>query len=334
MTEDGEGRIRRRYVGKKMSLGDFAVQRLKKDPYLYYSQSIEKFVNASIGALVRAAVTPFLPFPDRLLSAQVWLGSPGVTTVTHIDLPHNLFVQLEGRKQFIVFPPEALGDLHLFPLPHPNHRRSQAPLPLPGEAIPGALTEKFPFLPSALSRAQITVLGAGDVLYLPPLAAHHVTNLDGGFGLSFFNNGVAVDGYASAKLANVVDAAVVHDEALEVRIDAAVRVVRTVVREFFGEVGSVIDRLWRERYRPLFGGLPPTGDVSLCRGVQGDSGVIDALEAQATEAAAGMKRELEVLGRDEHLRTQFLFEFIEMTLYNFHVHPEMFGEVMVRCFLQ
>ena len=60
-------------------------------------------------------------------TVNVWMGCKGVTTHTHYDMSHNLYVQLFGRKRFILFPPGAASALYLFPKSHPSHRSSQVP---------------------------------------------------------------------------------------------------------------------------------------------------------------------------------------------------------------
>ena len=46
--------------------------------------------------------------------SSIWIGSKGVTTRLHYDIPNNLFVQIKGRKTFYIYPPSL--NLKFYPL--------------------------------------------------------------------------------------------------------------------------------------------------------------------------------------------------------------------------
>lgn len=49
----------------------------------------------------------------------------GAATPAHYDLYHNMYLQLEGRKRFLLFPPAQWQQLYPYPLLHPGGRASQ-----------------------------------------------------------------------------------------------------------------------------------------------------------------------------------------------------------------
>ena len=131
-----------------------------------------------------------------MLEVNVWAGRPGGATPLHYDGVHNAYVQVAGRKHFVLFLPEAWPHLHLFPKIHPSSRQSQvgetlAPLPCGRSSGAGAspassnataarrTASRAASCPGvrlphkALALAQAVALEAGDLLYLPPYWFHH-----------------------------------------------------------------------------------------------------------------------------------------------------------------
>ena len=134
---------------------------------------------------------PMDPFPfyftnDTLKSTlTLWMGGPrGITTQSHYDEPHNMFVQLLGSKTFTLIPPCAMDGLYLYPDLHQRARKVQVPLnkistlqELIGFSFPlfqkyilgGRSTDSVdPYL------SHVTVR-PGDILYLPPFWMHRVS---------------------------------------------------------------------------------------------------------------------------------------------------------------
>jgi len=119
---------------------------------------------------------------DRDLSKDsailtVWIGGGGTTTHTHYDAFHNFFVQLYGRKRFLLFPPSAHSLLYLYPNAHPSYRQSQ----LNFDELD---IRKFPRFHN-VSALEI-LLEAGDVLYLPPYWFHRVIAEELSISVSFW----------------------------------------------------------------------------------------------------------------------------------------------------
>ena len=151
-----------------MSAADFVAGALSREQLLYCSHDL-----AAMGDAVAADVHPLSPYDLRSRSAQrekptrgiVWLGAGGTVTHAHYDASHNVFVQVVGRKHFALWPPTAHSALRLYPTRHTLHRQSSwASPPRADAAGPHALGEGV-------------VLEEGDILYLPPFYAHHVTAL-------------------------------------------------------------------------------------------------------------------------------------------------------------
>ncbi len=106
------------------------------------------------------------------------MGSSGVTTQLHYDTNYNFHVQIDGHKNFLLFPPETMQHVYLFPRIHPHFRRSQVNL----DAIDA---DRFPSFSSEKVRGTVQVtLESGDALYIPPFWGHHVTNVDGGVSVN------------------------------------------------------------------------------------------------------------------------------------------------------
>ena len=56
---------------------------------------------------------------------QLWASSAGSFTQAHYDVADNCFVQCDGRKHFLVWPPSSAEALRVFPDAHPRARKAQ-----------------------------------------------------------------------------------------------------------------------------------------------------------------------------------------------------------------
>jgi hypothetical protein len=101
--------------------------------------------------------------------SRLWLGGP-VKTQIHNDRDHNLACVIAGRRRFLLFPPEQVGNLYIGPPDRPP------PLSLVDPEAPDF--ERFPRFQSALAEARVAHLAPGDALLLPKYWWHHVTSLD------------------------------------------------------------------------------------------------------------------------------------------------------------
>lgn len=121
----------------------------------------------SLPEFIRCNPAPFLP-PQVL--PRLWVGG-AVRTQTHHDPEHNLACVIAGRRRFLLFPPEQVGNLYIGPIDKPF----PPPLSLVDPAAPDF--ERFPKFRQALDAARVAHLEAGDAIFMPKYWWHHVTSL-------------------------------------------------------------------------------------------------------------------------------------------------------------
>ncbi|BAY23189.1 transcription factor jumonji jmjC domain protein [Calothrix sp. NIES-2100] len=99
-------------------------------------------------------------------------------TYLHFDDVHNIFVQIRGRKKFILFPPS--NYLSFYP-------------PIRENGFSPAWSKVNPVVPDLKSYPEFpwqdkieVVLEAGEILYIPPLWWHHVTAVEENISLTFW----------------------------------------------------------------------------------------------------------------------------------------------------
>jgi hypothetical protein len=122
----------------------------------------------SLPEFLRSNPAPFLP-PQVL--PRLWVGG-AVRTQTHQDPEHNLACVVAGRRRFVLFPPEQVGNLYLGPIDKPF----PPPLSLVDPTAPDF--ERFPKFRLALQAARVAHLEAGDAIFMPKYWWHHVTSLE------------------------------------------------------------------------------------------------------------------------------------------------------------
>lgn len=110
-------------------------------------------------------------------NARLWVSRTGTTTPLHRDVAHNVFVQLAGRKRFLLYPPAAAPWLysHDFRSALPNY--SQVDPERPDH-------DRFPL--SRGVRPLALELGPGDAIYLPSRWWHHVRTLEPSLSVAFW----------------------------------------------------------------------------------------------------------------------------------------------------
>lgn len=110
--------------------------------------------------------------PSPLLPPQVgprlWVAG-AMRTQTHNDPDHNIACVVAGRRRFVLFPPDQVGNLYVGPLDKPP--------PLSLAQIEDPDFERFPRFREALDHAVEATLEAGDALFMPKYWWHHVTSL-------------------------------------------------------------------------------------------------------------------------------------------------------------
>ena len=125
---------------------------------LELADALPGFVRDNPIALLPATVRP-----------RLWLGGR-VRTQTHNDRDHNLACVLAGRRRFVLFPPDQVGNLYVGPLETPP------PLSLVDPEAPDLV--RFPHFAEALRAARVAHLEPGEALLMPRYWWHHVTSLD------------------------------------------------------------------------------------------------------------------------------------------------------------
>ena len=110
-----------------------------------------------------------MPLVPPGAAPKLWLGGR-VHTQIHNDRDHNLVCVIAGRRRFVLFPPEQVGNLYIGPVDNPPA------LSLVDAEAPDLAA--FPRFREALGAAQVAYLGPGDALLIPRYWWHHVTSLD------------------------------------------------------------------------------------------------------------------------------------------------------------
>jgi hypothetical protein len=110
-------------------------------------------------------------------NARLWLSAAGTSVPLHRDVAENVFVQLEGRKRFFLYPPAAAPWLY----PH----RFRSALPNYGRFDPETPDyERFPL--SRAVRPLEVVLGPGDAIYIPSRWWHQVRSLEVSLSVAYW----------------------------------------------------------------------------------------------------------------------------------------------------
>lgn len=130
------------------------------------------YYTGGLGSKVLAQdVEPIKPLiVGPLEHVNVWVGQANVTTHMHQDTYENFFVQIKGKKLFLLCPPEQIRSALPFPFLHPSHAQSQ--LHMDGTDPPANL------------RCWEAIVEPGQILYVPPLFWHHVVTLEPSISLN------------------------------------------------------------------------------------------------------------------------------------------------------
>ncbi len=110
--------------------------------------------------------------PSPLLPPQVgprlWAAG-AMRTQTHNDPDHNIACVVAGRRRFVLFPPDQVGNLYVGP--------PDRPPPLSLARIEDPDFARFPKFREALDHAVEATLEPGDAVFMPRYWWHHVTSL-------------------------------------------------------------------------------------------------------------------------------------------------------------
>jgi hypothetical protein len=149
---------------------DFLLQ-LRGQPESAYAYAGAVRMRESLPGLLEDNPSPLLdPAVEQLNS--IWIGNR-TRISAHWDLPRNLICAVGGRRRYVLFPPDQIGNLYPGPI---DFTPAGQPISLVDFHAPD--WQRFPRFAAALEHAQIAELAPGDALYLPSLWWHHAESLD------------------------------------------------------------------------------------------------------------------------------------------------------------
>lgn len=132
-----------------------------------HSEMAEEFATWRWELLIRTSASCGWGLPD---SNELFVGMRGVETPLHFDERENLFFQVRGHKEVVVFPFTDYTSLYPFPTSHPCDRQSMVGSPVTPNL------QAFPRFKEVAGH--YATLKAGDLLYLPYGWWHWLRNLD------------------------------------------------------------------------------------------------------------------------------------------------------------
>ncbi|OLP79727.1 Hypoxia-inducible factor 1-alpha inhibitor [Symbiodinium microadriaticum] len=148
-----------------------------------HSEMAEEFASWKWELPIRISHACGWGLPD---SNELFIGMQGAETPLHFDERENLFFQVRGLKEIVVFPFVDYSKLYPFPTTHPCDRQSMVGSPLEADL------DAFPKFRHA--SGHYATLQAGDLLYLPYGWWHWLRNLDNmAISVSFWSTTPATD---------------------------------------------------------------------------------------------------------------------------------------------
>lgn len=103
---------------------------------------------------------------------RLWVGNEGIVSA-HYDGADNIACVVAGRRRFVLFPPDQIGNLYPGPL---NFTPAGAPTSMVNLNEPDF--ERYPQFKTALDNAYSAELAPGDAIFIPMLWWHHVESLE------------------------------------------------------------------------------------------------------------------------------------------------------------
>ena len=169
---------------------------------------------------------------------QLFCSGGGAVTSCHYDQSQNLFLQLEGVKRFVLFPPlVGAAAFAPFPILHPRDRCARTRLDARTVTEgPFASCSHFPCAPLAHGRGIEAILEPGDCLFLPQMWWHHVESIaEENVSLSiWFKGGVLDQRPVPARLVRPLPEALALELAREWEFYLATEIGRPAQRSFEG----------------------------------------------------------------------------------------------------
>ncbi len=109
-------------------------------------------------------------FPDE--EPHLWVGNEGIVSA-HYDGADNIACVVAGRRRFVLFAPDQVGNLYPGSL---NFTPAGAPTSMVNLNEPDF--ERYPLFQIALDNAYSVELDPGDAIFIPMLWWHHVESLE------------------------------------------------------------------------------------------------------------------------------------------------------------
>ncbi len=164
LTQQGQCESRLHYLVRDVPMQQLADD-IEAGRGLHYHSTLLNETSAELAASFDAS--PFRNVSGSEPQVNFWMASDGAVSRMHYDAAHNLFLQVRGRKRFLLIKPsDAVAHrVPMYPSSHPCHRAS----PIDPTAF---LLSSAPEMANVV--AQEALLEAGDLLYLPPFWLHHV----------------------------------------------------------------------------------------------------------------------------------------------------------------
>ncbi|MEL7283375.1 MAG: cupin-like domain-containing protein [Pseudomonadota bacterium] len=110
--------------------------------------------------------------PMTLVDAQtipkVWVGNSS-KVAPHFDVSENIACVVSGKRRFVIFPPDQIGNLYVGPIDY-----NMAGQPASLVDINAIDLAKYPRFDAAAQSAMVADLEPGDAVYLPSLWWHYV----------------------------------------------------------------------------------------------------------------------------------------------------------------
>ena len=109
---------------------------------------------------------------DSSVVPRMWMGNR-VRVAPHYDLMENVGVVVAGRRRFLLFPPDQIGNLYVGPI---EVTPAGTPISLVDTQKPDL--DRFPLYAEAMQAAQVAELEPGDAIYIPFHWWHGVESLE------------------------------------------------------------------------------------------------------------------------------------------------------------
>ena len=109
-----------------MSVDEFSKRSNAGEHLLFFASLRRQELSALAGDLPSVAAYSKLAARGEV-NAHVWMGSAGATSTLHYDTAHNSYLQLYGRKRFLLLPPSYTAGMPTYPEAHPSNRQARPP---------------------------------------------------------------------------------------------------------------------------------------------------------------------------------------------------------------